>query len=436
MRNKILLGIALSLLLAPSSHAWILAIRGGRAFTMSNGIVDDGVILIENNRISAVGNDVDIPSGAEIIDADGMTITPGLFDSYNQLGLIEINEAPSTVDIEEKSSPVTPEVRVIDAFNTQSKLIPVSRIEGVTTVLSAPGSGNVIAGQSAILDLFGNTVDEMLVKSPAALHINLGENPTSTWRARKKIDTRMGLVAMLRQSLIDARHYGHEWEEYRRISEEYAANQKLPEKKRNKDLKEPSQPDGDLGKEAILLALNREIPVIARANSKDDILAAIRVAEEFNLELILLSGAEAYMVADVLKAKNIPVLLGPITTQPATMESLGAIYENAALLERAGVLFAIIAGGTHNLRDLRFQAGIAAEYGLSISAALKAITINPALILGVDKELGSIEPGKIANVAIFDGDPLQPLTRVVEVIIEGRRIPLRSFQTELYEKYR
>ncbi len=436
MKSKFFLGLILLLLSSATANAWILAIRGGRVFTMSDGIMENGVILIENNRISAIGKDVAIPSGAEVIDAAGMTITPGLFDSYNQMGLVEISETESTVDKDEKSSPITPEVRVIDAFNTQSKLIPVARIEGVTTVLAAPGTQNVIAGQSAVMELSGSTVDEMLVKSPAALHINLGERPTSAWRARKKIDTRMGLIAMLRQTLIDARQYGERLDDYTKKLADYEASMKLPAKKRGKDSKTPSKPDRDLGKEAILLALKGEIPVIVLANRKDDIMAAIRIAEEFNLRLILLSGAEAYMVADVLKRKNIPLLLGPITTQPASMESQGAIYENAALLERAGVLFAIMAGSTHNVRDLRFQAGIAAQYGLSISAALKAITINPALILGVNDELGSIEPGKIANLVIFDGDPLQPLTKVVEVVIEGRRIPLRSFQTELYEEYR
>ncbi len=436
MKTKISLTLILILFLATAANAWILAVKGGRVFTMADGVLEDGVILIENNRISAVGKNIDIPSGAEVIDATGMIITPGLFDSYNQIGLIEVSMTRSTVDTEEKSSPITPEVRVIDAFNTQSKLIPVARIEGVTTVLSAPGTGNVIAGQSAVMDLHGFTVDDMIVKAPAALHINFGERPTGNWRARKKIDTRMGLVALLRQTLIDAQHYEFEWKDYQEKLKKYNANLELPKKKRDKDLKEPSMPNRDLGKEAILLALNRVIPVIALANRKDDILSAIRVAEEFNLKLILLSGAEAYMVADILHNKKIPVLLGPITTQPSSMESQGAIYENAALLDRAGVQFAIIAGSTHNVRDIRFQAGIAAQYGLSISTALKAITINPAKILGVDDELGSIETGKIANIVIFDGDPLQPLTKVTDVIIEGRRIPLRSFQTELYEKYK
>ncbi len=436
MKIRIILTAILVLTLGVSAHAWILAIRGGKIFTMSNGIIEDGIIIIENNRIADVGKHVEIPPGAEIIDAAGKIITPGLFDAYNQLGLIEVSQTQSTVDTEEKSRPLTPEVRVIDAINTQSKLIPITRIEGVTTVLSAPGIGNVIAGQSAVIDLFGSTVKEMIIKAPAALHFNFGERPTSNWRARKKIDTRMGLVAMLRQALIAAQEYKNKWTEYKTELKEYKDNQNLPKKKRKKDLEEPELPERDLGKEAIVLALDKTIPVIASAKRKDDILAAISVAEEFGFELIILHGTEAYKIADILRKKNIPVLLGPITTQPSSMENLGAVYENAALLDKAGVTFAIISGSTHNSRDLRFQAGIAAQYGLSFSTALKAITIYPAQILGVDSELGSIEPGKTANIAIFDGDPLQPLTRVTDVIIEGRRIPMKSYQTELYEKYR
>jgi len=436
MRTKILMPLILLFFMFGTVDAWVLAVKGGRIFTMADGIIDDGVILIENNLIAEVGRDIQIPPGTEVIDATGMIITPGLFDSYSQLGLVEIGMVQATVDTEEKSGPLTPEVRVIDAFNTQSKLIPVARIEGVTTVLAAPGTGNVISGQSAVMDLYGSTVDEMTVKAPAALHFNFGEAPTGNWRARHKIDTRMGLVAMLRQALIDAQEYKKKWAGFEEKSRAYKENLQLPQRKRQKDLEEPSMPERDLGKETIILALDRQIPVILSANRKDDILAAIRVAEEFNFRLILLHGAEAYMVADILKRKNIPVLLGPITTQPSSMESQGAIYENAALLDRAGVNFAIISGDAHNVRDIRFQAGIAAEYGLSISAALKAITVNPAQILGVDKALGSIEPGKIANIVVFNGDPLQPLTRVVDVIIEGRRIPLESFQTELFNKYK
>jgi imidazolonepropionase-like amidohydrolase len=213
-------------------------------------------------------------------------------------------------------------------------------------------------------------------------------------------------------------------------------NLNLPAGKRKKDLKEPEAPERDLGLEVMVEALNGHLPVIAAARRKDDILTAIKFSEEFGLKLIILYGTDAYKLADVLEKKNIPVLVGPITTQPSSLENLGAIYENAAILDRAGVRIAIITSGSHNVRDLRFQAGIAAQYGLPISTALKAITIYPAEILGVHDQLGSIEPGKIANIAIFDGDPLQPLTKVTDVIIEGRIVPMESMQTELYEKYK
>ncbi len=435
MKIKIFL-IAIVILSATMANAWHLAIKDGQIMTMSDGIIEEGVILIENNRIIKVGKDITIPSNAEIIDATGKIITPGLFDAYTQIGLIEASMTESTVDISEKSDPFTPEVRTIDAFNTQSELIPVTRIEGVTTILSAPAPYNVIAGQSAIIDLTGQTVKDMIVKEPAALHINFGESPTSTWRARKKIDTRMGLVAKLRQKLIEAEEYASSWTKFDAEMQNYMDNMNLSRRKKDKSLKEPSPPDRDLGLEIMAEALNGNLPVIASAKRKDDILTAIKVAEEFGLKLILLYGTDAYKIANILKQKNIPVLLGPITTQPSSMENLGAIYENAAILDRAGVKIGIITSGSHNVRDLRFQAGIAAQYGLPITSALKAITISPAQILGVDNDLGSIAPGKIANIAIFDGDPLQPLTKVTNVIIEGRAIPMESMQTRLFEKYK
>jgi len=428
--------VSLVLILFSSPSAWTIAIKGGRVFTMSDGIIENGTIIIENNRVSEVGENLVIPEGASVLDATGKIITPGLIDAYTQLGLEEISEEESTVDTDELSSPLTPQVRSIDAFNSQSELIPVTRIEGVTTALSAPGNKNVIAGQSAVMELAGETVAGMIVKEPAALHLNFGERPVTTWREKKKIDTRMGLVAMLRQKFIEAEEYAAEWTKFETELDEYAENMNLPANKRKKDLREPEPPERDLGLEIMVEALNGEIPVVASAKRKDDILTAIRFSEEFGLDLILLYATDAYKVADILEKKNIPVLIGPITTQPSRMENLGAIYENAAILSRAGVRIAIITGSSHDVRDLRFQAGIAAQYGLSVSEALKAITVYPAQILKVDNELGSIEPGKIANLAIFDGDPLQPLTKVTDVFIEGRAVPMESMQTRLYEKYK
>ena len=434
MRTKFFITVFLILILSSNSFAWILVIKGGRIFTMANGIIEDGIILIENDRISDVGKDIEIPEGATVLDASGKIITPGLIDAYTQIGLKEISQEESTVDVSEKSDPLTPQVRTVDAFNSQSELIPVTRIEGVTTILSAPTTDNVIAGQSAVLELAGENVNEMIIKAPAALHINFGEKPTSTWRKRKKIDTRMGLVSRLRQKFIEAEEYAAKWTKFEAEMQEYIDNMNL--KKRKKDLDEPEPPERDLGLEIMVEALNGEIPVIASASRKDDILTAISISEEFGFRLILLYGTDAYKVADILEKKNIPVLVGPITTQPSKMENLGAIYENAAILDRAGVRIAIITSGSHDVRDLRFQAGIAAQYGLSISSALKAITIYPAQILEVDNDIGSIEPGKLANIAIFDGDPLQPLTKVTDVIIEGRAVPMESMQTRLYEQYK
>jgi imidazolonepropionase-like amidohydrolase len=214
MRTKILLTAGLVLILTSFALGWTLVVKGGRIITMADGIIENGVIIIENNLIGEVGSDLEIPAGAAVLDATGKTITPGLFDAYTHIGLVEISEEKSTVDVDEQSEPFTPEARTIDAFNSQSELIPVTRIEGVTTILSAPGTKNVIAGQSAVLELAGETVNEMTVKAPAALHINFGEDPTSAWREKNKIDTRMGLVAKLRQKFIDAQDYAAKWTKF------------------------------------------------------------------------------------------------------------------------------------------------------------------------------------------------------------------------------
>lgn len=436
MKSKIIILAALCLLFASPLFAQSLAIRGGRVVTMAGSVIENGTILIESGRISAVGPDVSIPAGIETIDATGKTVLPGLFDAYSQVGLVEISAVPQSVDTEEKSSPITPEVRVIDAINTDSEIIPVTRIEGVTAVLVSPGGGNPLAGQSAIINLFGESVDRMLVKSPAALHINFGESPTGSWRQRKKIESRMGVMALLRQTFIEAQNYKRGIGDFEGKLREYEENKNMPEGKPKKDLEEPTAPERKLSMEAVVMALDRKIPVIASAQRRDDIAAAIKFADEFGLNLILLHAAEAYQLAGEIAKSKIPVLLGPVTVQPSAMETKGAIYENAALLDRAGVKFAIITGGAHNARDLRFQAGIAVEYGLNPETALRAITLAPAEILGVDMDLGSIAQGKVANIAIFAGDPLEPSTRVTDVIIAGNRIPMQSYQTELYEKYR
>ena len=423
-----------------------VAIRGGTVLTMAGETIEGGTVVLDEGKIVAVGRDVAIPAEAEIIEAAGRVVMPGLIDAYTSLGLVEIGAVEVTRDASESSSPVTPQMRVIDAFHPGSELIPIARLHGVTCVLSVPGEGNVFSGQSAVFRLAGDTVNGMALKAPAAVHMNFGQSAKGEGPGRP--ETRMGIAAIARATLEKARSHGRRLERYRERLEKWEAGELEPgdeddgdEGEENGDEgggppRRPRPPERDLVSEALLPALAGEVPVIARAQRADDILTAVRVADEFGLRLVIARGAEAWQVADVLAGREIPVIVGPVTTQPGSLETLGAIYENAARLHAAGVRIAIMTGDSHNVRNLPFQAGLAVTYGLPREAALRAVTVDAAEILGVADRIGTLEVGKSADVIVVDGDPLQPLSRLEHVIIGGMRQPLESRQTRLADRYR
>lgn len=380
--------------------AW--AVRG-LLKTMAGPDVE-GVLVIRGGRIESIGKDV--PADARLVE--GKVVTPGFIDAQTYLGLWEVDQVPQTRDEHEASDPVTPNAWVGDAINPGSALIPVTRMNGVTTVVVSPSERNVISGVSALVDLDGRLVSDMLVVPRLALLVNFGEDPTKQWRESKKVVTRMGLAAVVREAFTKA--------------QAYAAK------------KEKGEHAYDARMEALLPALRGDLPVIARAHRLDDLWTAIRIAEEFKLKLILSHATEGWKIAGEIAKRKIPVLVGPINTQPDSMETQGATYENADILHRAGVRIAMQTNDAHNVRNLPFMAGIAAAYGLPADEALRAITVNPAEIFGLS-DLGVLKPGARANVAVFDGDPLQPRTKVLALFIAGRRIELRSRQTELAERY-
>ena len=405
---------------APNDRG-LYAVVGGRVFTMTGKPIDNGTVIVEDGLIKKVGRNLNVPKGATVIDAEGAWVFPGLIESRSSLGLTEVTLVPAMRDDLEATDPVLPQLRVMDAYNTESELIPVARIHGVTAALSAPEEGNVISGSAAIVRLGSGSPDDVMIREPAALIVNFGEPPKARYGPRKKTPmSRMGIAALVRDAFVQAGNYREKWAAYERKGE-------------------GAPPDRDLKMEALLPVLDGEVPVYARAHRVDDIMTAVRIAEEFDLRLVISHGTEAYKVANILAEKQIPVVVGPVSTQPDRIETLGAIYENAALLHEAGVKIAIQTGNitddTLNIRMLPYEAALAVSYGLPWDAAIRALTIHPAEIFGVDDRIGSLQAGREASLIVTEGDPLKPLTRLRHLMIAGEPVPQVSMQTELYEKW-
>lgn len=382
-------------LFANENQSSIIAIKAGKIIRVTHPAIEKGTIIIEKDKIVAVGKDLSIPPEAEIINCPECFVFPGFIDTFTNLGLedIEIEEQDSS----ETSFPITPQLRVIDALNPENRFIAFARKNGVTSALVAPIGKNIISGQSALINLAGKNPQEMLLKFPAAIQATLGEAPKEVFGKKGQMPaTRMGEVALIRQTLIDTQNYERE--------------------------KREGMAKKDLKLEALLPLIRGEIPLIIQANRMSDILTALKIAEEFNLKLIISQGAEAYRLAGELSAKRIPVLIGPIEDYFQRIETRGASYEAAKILDEAGVEIAFQTGDIRKGNNLIGQAKESLKYGLSYESALRALTINPARIFGLDKEIGSIEEGKLANLILFEADPLINVGKIKLVIIKGKVI--------------
>lgn len=391
--------------------AQTIAITGGTVYPVSGPKMDDATVLIRDGRIAAVGANVTVPADAVRIDASGKWVTPGLIDGGTEMGLTEIGLAPGTNDQRLQGNDVAASFNVAEGINPASALVAITRIEGVTTTLAAPGGNALIRGQPVLIDLAGETVEAMLVARSVGVLAELSENSKEAGGG-----SRAGAAARLRRVFNDALEYGRRKTEYTRAQ-----------------MQELAAPAADL--EALLPVLRGQRPLIVVANRRSDIETALRIAQEYKLKLILAGAAEAWMVADRIARAGVPVLVQPLDNIPS-YDALGVRYENAARLARAGVKVALLETDTHNARNLRQQAGNAVSYGMPWDQALRAVTLGPAEIFGVAERYGSLEPGKVANVVVWSGDPFEFTTAVEHVLIRGREIPLRSRQTELFERYR
>jgi imidazolonepropionase-like amidohydrolase len=390
--------------------AQTIALTGGTVYPVSGPKLANATVLIKDGKIVAVGAQVAIPAEATRIDARGKWVTPGLIDGAGQMGLVEISAVSGTREASVKGDTVAAAFNVAEGLNPASALIPVTRIAGITTTLAAP-LGNLVSGQAVLIDLDGPTIEQMLVKSPAGIVADLSDSGKEGAGG-----SRASVAARLRRVFRDALEYERRQAEYSRAQVEPLAASAA-----------------DLA--ALLPLLHGREPLIARANRRSDLETGLRLAKEFNLKLILTGAAEGWEIAGAIARAGVPVLVEPTSNIP-NYDALGIRLENAALLVQAGVRVALVDSDTHNARNLRQEAGNAVSYGLPWEQALRAVTLAPAEIFGVADRYGSLEPGKVANVVVWSGDPFEFATGVEHVLIRGREIPLRSRQTELLERYK
>jgi imidazolonepropionase-like amidohydrolase len=393
----------------------VIAIRGGTVLTPEKSI-DDGIVLIDAGKIVDVGANVEVPGDAEVIDASGQVVMPGMIDAHCHTGVFADGVGWLHADGNEMTDPITPHLRATDAIHPEDLAFKDLREAGVTTINTGPGSGNLIGGQSAAVKTYGRTVDEMLVAFPLGMKMALGENPKRVYGEQKKTpSTRMGNAATLREWLTKAHGYIERGARHEKKLADFHAGVE--------GATEPEPFEVDLKLEALARVLRREIPAHIHAHRADDIMTAIRIAEEFDLDLVLIHATEGYKIADILAKKMIPCVPGPILFSRAKVELREMTPKNAGILANAGVKVAIQTDQMSAVRYLRLDAAVAVNEGMSEDDALRAITLTPAEILGIDDRVGSLEVGKDADVVILSAHPLDVARgRVQRVLIGGETV--------------
>lgn len=410
--------LALVVMTALPASAQTYAIQGGTVHTLA-GQTFVGTVVVKDGRIAEVGPNVQPPAGAQVIDATGKHVYPGMFDAVTRLGLTEVGAESVTNDYQEQGD-YKPQLQAATAVHPATEHIPVARANGITHAMAVP-SGGVISGQGSLIGLDGWTIEEMDIDPGAAMAINY---PSMTPRRRFG-----GFFGGPSQSFSDVqRQYEEKVAELDRWMEggrEYAKAKAAGAVQRN-----PSM-------EAMEKVVNREIPVLLEANGERDIKNAVAWAEKQNIRFVLTGGVQAWKVADMLAEKNIPVILGPTQDMPHGADAeYDEAYSNAGKLYAAGVKIAFATFNSSDSRTLPYEAAMAVPYGLPEEAAMEAVMKNGAEMLGVGDKLGTIEPGKLANLIVTDGDPLEIQTHVTDLFILGRNVSTDNKHKSLYEKYR
>lgn len=379
----------------------MLYITGGKILTMAGRVYENGTIGIQNGKIAEIkeGSIADMECGCRknIINVDGAWVMPGLIEAHCHVGISEEKKGMEGDDCNENVNPITPYLRAIDAINTMDAGFSDAVRAGITSAMIGPGSSNVVGGQFAFLKLFGRCIDDLIVKAPAAMKVAFGENPKVNYSGMgKSPSTRMAIAGMLREELFHAREY-------------------LKKKKENRNF-EP-----DFRMEPWEAVFNGEIPLKAHVHRVDDIFTAVRIAKEFGLRMTLDHCSEGHLVADRLAPEGFPAIVGPDLSSRSKIEVQNVAFKTVGILQKAGMLTAITTDHPVSLiQSLPICAGMAVKAGLPMEEGLKAITINPAKICGVADRVGSLEVGKDADIAVFNGNPMEVFTRTLYTIIDGR----------------
>ena len=386
-----------------------IAITGGRVVPIEGEPIDGGTVLVIDGRIAAVGADLEPPPGVDVIDATGRWVLPGLVDAHTHLGAREEGEGWAGHDTNELTGPIQAHVRVLDAINPADEGFRDAIAGGVLTAGITPGSGNPIGGQTVAVHCWGRTVDDMVLRSPAGMKSALGENPKRVLGERRvNPSSRLGTAAAIRTALVETLNY--------------------LEKEKEKDQAESEErvrltQSRDLKHEALARVLRREIPWRQHCHRADDIATALRLADEFGYDLVIDHGTEGYLIADKIAAAEVPVVTGPLITARSKVELRNRTMANPGLLAAAGVTVAIATDHpVVPVHLLIVQAALAVRDGLDTDTALRAVTINPARIMRVADRIGSLVPGKDADVTIWSGDPFDIMSRVEAAYIGGREI--------------
>lgn len=390
----------------------MILIKNGKILTMAGVNFDSGCVLIKDKKIFKVSKEIRESdyNVTQVIDAKGMWVMPGLIEAHCHIGISEEKKGFEGDDCNEMKEPVTPYIRAIDAINPMDSAFHNAICSGITSVMVGPGSSNVVGGQFAFIKTKGRSIDNMAILSPAAMKVAFGENPKTNYDGMDKIpSTRMTIAAMLREELFNASQYM---------------------RKKNKN-SETSDFESEFKKECWLPVLNKEIPLKAHVHRTDDILTAIRIAKEFNLNMTLDHCTEGHLIVDEVKKSGFPAIIGPSLASRNKIEVQNMDFKTAGVLNKAGIKVAITTDHpVVRIQYLPICAGFAAKEGLGIDEGLKAITINAAEICNVADRVGSLEEGKDADIAIYDGNPMETFTNTMYTIIDGEVVYNRKIDME------